>query len=141
MTEASEIDLIRAELDALRAELADVRAAQAADAPPPIVIESAVTRRNWMKAAAAAAVGGTAVALGSSQPAAAASNFQIGSATNQDPVRTAATTKPSDKSSFADEHVVAATVGAAPAPSVITAPGSATTIGWPDAPAALNAMP
>ncbi len=96
MSDPTELDLVRAELAALRAELTELRDRPVAeracdDAPPGDLTEAAVSRRRWMKGAAAAAVGGTAIALGSSQPAAAASNFQIGSSANQDPVRTSAT--------------------------------------------------
>lgn len=52
-------------------------------------VPEVLSRRRWMKAAAAAAVGGTAVALSQSQPAAAASNMQIGGS-NSDTTRTEA---------------------------------------------------
>ena len=94
MSEVSELAVLRAELDQMKAELAELRGNRVEGSDPParqIAIETAVTRRNWMKAAAAAAVGGTAIALGHGQPAAAASNMQIGSTANQDAARTLAT--------------------------------------------------
>ena len=95
----SELAELRTELAELRAELADLRSSRAereerVDAPAAATTSMAtspVDRRSWMKAAAAAAVGGTALALGASQPAAAASNMQIGSPANQDASRTSAT--------------------------------------------------
>jgi len=98
MGNVNELDALRSELAAMRAELDELKSTPS-ERPPDedselstFEIPEVVTRRGWMKAAAAAAVavGGTAIALGSAQPAAAASNFEIGSTTNADTGRTEA---------------------------------------------------
>lgn len=84
---STEIAALRSELAALTARLdgllGDATTGEPLTEPDPsaeapvIEIPDALTRRNWMKAAAAVAVGGTAVALGSSDPVAAANGDPI----------------------------------------------------------------
>jgi len=75
-----------AELRSVRGELDDLRSHRGQPTVHHAIPET-VSRRGWMKAAAAAAVGGTAIAVGQSQPAVAASGMQIG-ADNADDART-----------------------------------------------------
>lgn len=126
-TEVNAVAEMRAELAALRSEVAALRERadeRLAHPEQPATLRAAIDRRSWMKAAAAAAVGGTALALGTSQPAAAASNMQIGSTANQDAARTLAThtgtdgdvsflfvSRPTHVASFGESAAYAATLG------------------------------